>query len=420
MKKGFISALFMSLMLAVPAIALAEENEESLHSFESPNVLAETVQEFEPLKVESTTEVKAASVPVTSATEVETSQTQKQSKGLLNIGLGLPIVGEVKIDLLAEEKAKSESEESTSTQNRLLGVEIKNSELLGNVSLEVLKKDEQDEREVSSSGLVSLDVDNALLGKTHIGVLEGNKNGSSDKADISANLVVIESKDSLLGNARVGVGEYKKENGQRKVKLANVGSFNDPADIISEPDTDFGQPVIPKQPAGQESKNDKADESLNSSNEKPNGSLNGNADPEEQGVEDSTNDHEDHLLNEDVAAIAGVNGVAGQDRILKQDRNDVIKEYEKIIDKVNKSETNTIKIVSASGVAPSSGASGASGGSGTASSSGASGFAAYMAVDFINEIESCCHAMIASEKLSDQWDKSPPSDPPRAAFFLNV
>ena len=149
-------------------------------------------------------------------------QSKTEESGLLSISLGLPVVGEVKVDLLSGEKAESESENKTSSQKGLLGVEIKNSELLGDANLEVLKRNEQGERNASSSGLVSLNVDNVLLGKTHVGVLEGNKSGSSDKANISANLIVIESKDSLLGNKRVGVGEYTNNNGQReKVDLAN-------------------------------------------------------------------------------------------------------------------------------------------------------------------------------------------------------
>jgi len=139
MKKGFISALFVSLLIAVPAIAQAEENEKSLLPLELTNVLTEAVQELESPKVESNTatEVEAAAAVITPVENKGQSKTKES--GLLNVGLGLPIIGEVKIDLLAGGKAESESGNTTSSEKRLLGVEIKDSELLGDVNLEVLK-----------------------------------------------------------------------------------------------------------------------------------------------------------------------------------------------------------------------------------------------------------------------------------------
>ena len=44
MKKGFISALFISLMILVPAIAHAEENEKTLLPLGLTDIVAETVK----------------------------------------------------------------------------------------------------------------------------------------------------------------------------------------------------------------------------------------------------------------------------------------------------------------------------------------------------------------------------------------
>ena len=400
MKKGFISALFISLMIAVPAIAYAEENEKSLLPLELTNVVTETVQELESPIVESNidTAVQAAAALVAPVENDGQSKTEKS--GLLSISLSLPVVGEVKVDLLAGEKAESESENKTLSQKRLLGVEIKNSELLGDVNLEVLKRNEQGERNASSSGLVSLDVDNGLLGKTHVGVLEGNKSGSSDQANISANLIVVESNDSLLGNKRVGVGEYTNNNGQQKVDLADVRDV-EPSKVISNPDTNFNKTADQKQ---------MAEQNIETLNEDIEGS--------DLIVGNSNIENEDTVLGKNVLAAAEMPGVRNS-TVLNQQRENELDEYKNILNQVNESETNTIKLVASSGIAPSNGSSGASSGSSTANSSGGvTGLAAYLAVDYFKEIETSCQISDGADKLSDQWQNTPPGDPPKAPFFL--
>lgn len=396
MKKGFISALFVSLMIAAPAIVQAEENEKPLLPLGLTNILTETVQESDTQSAESDTdtEVQAAGAEVP-----EVSKTAKKQSGLLSIGLGLPIVGEVKVDLLAGGKAESGSDQTTSSQNRLLGIEVNNSELLGDVSLEVLKSNQKGESE-ASSGLLSLDVNNALLGQTHVGVLEGNKNGSSDAANVSANLLVVESKSSLLGNARVGVGEYTNNGGKPKVELANIGDGRT-SDVTSGTDNHFAEPVtlIPALPPAQGSH--PVIEPISS-------------------VTAVDNDSQEQPLEDVVSAVAKLTD-AGKSTVLNHQNGNEIAKYKEIINQVNESESNTIKLVtSASTVAPSNASAGGSAGNaGTANSSGGTaGLAGYLAVDYFKEIETGSQVINNSDELSDQWQKSPPGDPPKSAFFL--
>lgn len=398
MKKGFITALFVSLMIAVPAIAHAEENEKSLPPLELTNIVTEAVQELESPKVESNIDTVVQAAGALTPPVEKDRQSKTEESGLLSIGLGLPIIGEVKIDLLAGGNTESESGKTTSSQKRLLGVEIKDSELLGDVNLEVLKRNEQDERKASSSGLVSLDVDNSLLGKTHVGVLEGNKSGSSDKTNISANLIVVESKDSLLGNNRVGVGEYT--NGQQEVDQADVRG-DEPSNVVSNPSEPFENAVSEEQSAG-----------------KGKDTLSENRADSELIVENSDIESKDSATNGNDLGIVAVSN-ARNSTVLNQQRENALDEYKKIINQVNESETKNIKLVASSGVAPSNGPSGASGGSGaTNSSGGVTGLAAYLAVDYFKEIETCCQISDGTDKLSDQWQNTPPGDPPKAPFFL--
>lgn len=392
MKKGFISALFVSLMIAAPAIVQAEENEKPLLSLGLTNILSETVQGLsQTAESDTDPEVQSAGTAV-----LKESNTAQKESGLLSVGLGLPVVGEVKIDLLAGGKAESGTEKTTSSQNRLLGVEINNSELLGDVNLEVLKTDQQGESK-ASSGLVSLDVDSALLGQAHVGVLEGNSSGSSDKA----NLLVVESKDSMLGNKRVGVGEYTNNGGQQRVELANFG--NDPiSNVISDTDNHFVEQVKPPLPSGQSS---------NAVIEK------NSVDP--LVVANGSQESKEGSLRENVLTVANLTD-AGNSTVLNQQKENELDKYKEIINHVNESEANTIKLVTSAGsVAPSSVSTGGStGNAGTANSSGVAGLAGYLAVDYHKEIETCSQIINGSDELSDQWQTSPPGDPPKAAFFL--
>ena len=115
MKKGFISALFISLMILVPAIAHAEENEKTLLPLGLTNILAETVQELESPIVESNIDTAVQAAALVAPVEND-GQSKTEENGLLSISLSLPVVGEVKVDLLSGEKAESESENKTSSQ----------------------------------------------------------------------------------------------------------------------------------------------------------------------------------------------------------------------------------------------------------------------------------------------------------------
>nr|WP_295974861.1 hypothetical protein [uncultured Bacillus sp.] len=433
MKRGFLSVLFVSLVIATPSIVQAEENEKPLVSLGLSEILNDSVQDLETQTVQSdtATEVQAASVPaISSSNQVNTdNQAQKEQSGLLSIGLGLPIVGEVKIDLLSGGKAESGSDNTTTSQNRLLGVEIKDSELLGNVNLEVLKANQQGEN-TSSSGLVSLDVDNALLGQTHVGVLEGNQSKSSDTANASAGLLVVQTKDSILGNARIGVGEYTKNNNQEQVKLASI-SNGLPSNPISGPDSDIVDQVKPTPPTvpGNNPSGSKNPPGLNNQNggeeqssvQNSNNANNGNNGNVEEGLQ-SASSEQSNTIRDNVLAIAQLTD-AGNSTVLNQHMENKLDEFKKIINQANESETNTIKLVApTASVAPGnssvSSAGAGSGSAGAANFGGVTGLAAYMAVDYFHEMELANQLFNRSDKLSDQWRKSPPGDPPKATFFL--
>jgi len=204
----------------------------------------------------------------------------------------------------------------------------------------------------------------------------------------------------LLGNKRVGVGEYTSNNGQKKVELADVRDVGS-SRVISNPDTPFDQVGNQELSAGRD-----------------NDTSNKNTVVSDLIVGNSNIENEESALDKKILAAADVSD-ARSSTVLGQQKENDLDDYKKVINQVNDSETNTIKLVSSSAVAPSNGPSGGSSGSSAANSSGGvTGLAAYLAVDYWKEIETCCQIFDGADKLSDQWQKSPPGDPPKAPFFL--
>lgn len=366
-KKGFISALFLLLLIALPTLAQAEEIEKSLLPLDLKTTLKTTL-------------------------DVQGVNESKES-GLVNIGVELPIVGDVQVDLLSEKQTKSETEHTS--QGNLVGLEVKNSDLLGDVKLEVIKSNKKngEESSYSTSSLVSVDVDNALLGKTHIGVLEGNKSGSAGQENSSASLLVLDTKNSaLLGDNRVGVVEYTNNNGQQKVDPVKIGN----SDLIGSITDDLS--VISKHPV-------ERNDMFNNNLEAKNGVAIDQIIAGKEGSKTSLTD-----------GIAELIGTQTPNRPVSSYQKEIAKEvYEKLI------ETRDISdavITSSSIITSNSGTSPANSGLGTAS--GGTGLAAYLSDDSFNDLELSYVFTDETIKLSSQWEKIPPRDPPKEAFFLKA
>ncbi len=126
---------------------------------------------------------------------------------LLNVGLNLPAVGDVNLDLLSN-GVQSDSGVGLSSTSGLLDLGINDSMLLGNLNLDVLSQ-KQDNQGNESQGLATIDLDN-MLGNTHVGVIEENTTVSGEDTTSLSGLVVVDTKDSVAGDAHIGVGEVTK------------------------------------------------------------------------------------------------------------------------------------------------------------------------------------------------------------------
>lgn len=126
---------------------------------------------------------------------------------LLDVGLNLPVVGNVNLDLLSNAN-QAASDEGLSSNDGILGLGINDSLLLGDLNLVVLPQS-QDTQGNESEGLATIDFDN-MLGNTHVGVMEENTNLSGENTSVSGSLVAVDSKDSPIGDVHVGVGEVTK------------------------------------------------------------------------------------------------------------------------------------------------------------------------------------------------------------------
>lgn len=137
------------------------------------------------------------------------SNSTQSSKGLasnlLSIGLNLPVIGNISLNLLSTSTIVSKTGHTYVVPTGLLGIGITNSLLLGNLNLGVLAGNIQDNNNFQG-GIVTLDTDN-LLGKTHLGIIENNKSTTNDEQSFQTGLLLGDLKDTLLGDAHIGVAE---------------------------------------------------------------------------------------------------------------------------------------------------------------------------------------------------------------------
>ncbi|WP_146553630.1 hypothetical protein [Rummeliibacillus sp. SL167] len=137
------------------------------------------------------------------------SNSSQSSKGLasnlLSIGLNLPVIGNISLNLLSTSTIVSKTGHTYVVPTGLLGIGITNSLLLGNLNLGILAGSIQDNNNFQG-GIVTLDTDN-LLGKTHLGIIENHKSTTNDEQSFRTGLLLGDLKDTLLGDAHIGVAE---------------------------------------------------------------------------------------------------------------------------------------------------------------------------------------------------------------------
>jgi hypothetical protein len=158
---------------------------------------------------------------------LQSSEGTINSDSLLDLGLKLPAVGNINLDLLSNVN-QTDSDGDLSSNSDLLGLGINDSLLLGNLNLDVLPQT-QDTQGNESKALATIDVNN-MFGDTSFGVIEENTNVTGEVKTVSSGLVDVDTKDSLAGDAHIGVGEITKtetpDSTETDAGLINVGIDN--------------------------------------------------------------------------------------------------------------------------------------------------------------------------------------------------
>lgn len=130
---------------------------------------------------------------------------------LLGLGLGLPAVGNLNLDVLSFNKNKTESG-STKTSGGLLGLGLTESKLLGDVNIGLAsgQKEEKDDQKDVSGSLASIDL-NKKIGQTHVGVVEFRQSKRPTYIETNVGLLNADLKSNHLGEAHLGVGEFHQK-----------------------------------------------------------------------------------------------------------------------------------------------------------------------------------------------------------------
>ncbi|MCM3476721.1 hypothetical protein [Caldibacillus thermoamylovorans] len=130
---------------------------------------------------------------------------------LLGLGLGLPAVGNLNLDVLSFNKNKTESG-STKTSGGLLGLGLTESKLLGDVNIGLAsgQKEEKDDQKDVSGSLASIDLNNKI-GQTHVGVVEFRQSKRPTYIETNVGLLNADLKSNHLGEAHLGVGEFHQK-----------------------------------------------------------------------------------------------------------------------------------------------------------------------------------------------------------------
>ncbi len=147
--------------------------------------------------------------PVKNKGKLQLAQQLSNDSHLLGVGLRLPVVGNVNVNILGQTKASSKEEQST--RRTLLGVDITGSKLVGDAHVGVLEggKVLRDNEERRNGGLAVVELDN-ILGKTHLGVAEVREQTSENINKLQSGLLLANLEDTPFGDAHFGVAEFNK------------------------------------------------------------------------------------------------------------------------------------------------------------------------------------------------------------------
>lgn len=349
------------------------------------------------------------------------------SSSLLNIDLGLPVVGNVNLGVLSgnvqDENNYSSGLVTLGLDNLLgethLGVIESNKSTVGNITyyqsglllgdltntfigdthfgLAEVKSVETPEYKSIQTGLLLVDVTNTLIGDHHIGLLEVQQKETEGNKEISSGLVIIDSDDSPLGDHHIGIGEF-----------GNVGS-NDSTTTTSPINSNY---------------DNNTHNVTTDSQSQPTVYL---ADGSEKGVitqESLQNILEyENLYEGKNATIFNLNEKLKEianDTILNQQSDIEMEELKKVAQEVTDKANDNENVVTPTGTSSSTGtATSSSGSTGSTSTSASTAIVAYLNADFVLETEVNNQANSIVKNLSDQWKMVPLVEPPKSFFFLN-
>jgi len=376
MKKGLTSLLLLIVITMIPSISLASEIEKPLDSLGLTDTIGELAG-----AVKAGSNKSGSNEATGVGNVVKASQVQKSNQ-LLGVELDLPVVGKVNLGLNAGGGNDSSSNQPAAQSNGLLDLEISDSNVLGDVKVEVLNRSNG---ESVTGGLVSVDAATPIV-DLHLGV------GNSTKEE---NPIVAE-----------------------PVEETNLESeVTQPVNKPSQPNAP-SQPTLPSSPVNQ-SENKEKTESSEGSLQQAKGddqTLETTVDILDQidlghdGKESGTLSKADFLTDDNTAESFST-AVPMQSPFSPEE----LEELKTVLSHLKDDES--LQALSPSGSMSTAGSAG-SGSAGSSNANAGLGIAALLSSDCLCEIELSNQMSKQQIELSDQWRKPPPIDPPQASFFL--
>jgi hypothetical protein len=383
------------------------------------------------------------------------------NKGALKIETSLPAVGNVDLDLLSKNTGVLESGDQSSAQTQLLGLELNDSLLLGNVSAKVLSSQKavlndgqvisdslasitlnnllgdiaigavesntivSKDTSYTSGGLLFTDLTGSLLGDTHLGLGVVNEMVSPNEKGLFSGLISIDINHSLIGDAHIGVlGNHKTETGDggssswwlividlKDFLLGNteivVGDYEHGYNNRPPPDSMVG---------------DDDSDSISEGRDRPSESNTGKDEPVSDSIIDST-EHPTELMIErlkvdryaEAKFIDMLFDFANKNSAYQFKKNDSTDS----INIINSTNENSVKLSIAAEPSTVPTTSSGSSSAGSSSSSGGSGIAAYLHSTSVNNASLNDQLQSDYKDLSNQWIDAPQIGPPQTSFFLS-
>ncbi|WP_071396405.1 hypothetical protein [Bacillus tuaregi] len=377
MKKGFTSLMLLILLIMAPSISLASEIESPLDSLGLTETLDKLTGVVKPVAVKNESKEAAEGISsMESVSNLVTSASQpaneSERKSLLGVELNLPIVGKVNLGLLTSEKGDSNSKQ-TANSSGLLELEVSDSKVLGDVKVGVLTSETQADKNLSG-GLVSIDATSSLV-DLHIGI--GNS-GKVEKTpdEAPADEPVLESDTSQPVDS-----DLPSEQSSMPAQIENQAEQKDMTESV-------------KPSLSTTENHDDIDPLLDTVNRELPIDL------------DETFAKADFLEGNDaVESFPSIAQVQYSAEDLEQ--MEIIIHKLKDIDRQQVSPTGSMNTAGSS-----------SGSAGASNVNSSLGIAAFLGSEYLSEVALCSQVSNRLVELSDQWSKSPPTDPPKVSFFL--